>query len=147
MLNDTNQIFIGQVMGTSVGTKVFLEHGWRAGAALSLAWCGFCVFAMLIRGPNVRRYTWVGWEGGWEVRKDRVAAREAGKIGKEDVEKGVGEDGERDEKADVRVEGMRRSDEKARRSMSIPESIRKHDDTDERSLADEKINNDTTRTA
>lgn len=128
-------------MGTSVGTKVFLQHGWRAGAALSLAWCGFCVFVMLIRGPNVRRYTWVGWEGGWEVRKDRLAAREAGQIGKGDVEKGdVGQD-EKDVTVDEKeVDARRRgSDEKERRSMSISESIRKDDnDADERSLVDEK---------
>lgn len=24
---------------------------------------------MLARGPHVARYTWVGWEGGWETKK------------------------------------------------------------------------------
>ncbi|THH27010.1 hypothetical protein EUX98_g7177 [Antrodiella citrinella] len=65
------QIFLGQVMGSSVGTQVFLKHGWRAAALVSLAWCGFCLFVMLIRGPNVGRYTWFGYEGGYEVRKNR----------------------------------------------------------------------------
>ncbi|TCD65170.1 hypothetical protein EIP91_003026 [Steccherinum ochraceum] len=68
-------IFLGQVMGTSVGTKVFIEHGWRAAAGVSLAWCGFCIFVMLLRGPNVKRYTWLGYEGGFEVRRSRLAAQ------------------------------------------------------------------------
>ncbi|KAK0185680.1 major facilitator superfamily domain-containing protein [Armillaria mellea] len=33
-------LFLGQVMGTSAGTKVFIRYGWRAGAALSLGWAG-----------------------------------------------------------------------------------------------------------
>lgn len=68
------QIFLGQVMGSSVGTQVFLNHGWRAAALVSLAWCAFCLFVMLIRGPNVKRYTWIGYEGGWELRKSRLEA-------------------------------------------------------------------------
>ncbi|KAH8092186.1 MFS general substrate transporter [Cristinia sonorae] len=80
-------IFIGQVMGTSVGTKVFLEHGWRASAFVSLAWCCFCFCVMLSRGPNCGRYTWVGWEGGWEVRKSRLAMRAGkGSEEKQDIE-------------------------------------------------------------
>ncbi|KAJ3570703.1 hypothetical protein NP233_g4229 [Leucocoprinus birnbaumii] len=62
-------IFIGQVMGTSVGTDVFIKFGWRAGAALSLAWTGFMLFILLLRGPHCRRYTWFGYEGGLSVKK------------------------------------------------------------------------------
>lgn len=67
---------MGQVMGTSVGTQVFTKYGWRPSAALSLAWTGFMFFMLLIRGPHVRRYTWFGYEGGIEVRKSKLAARE-----------------------------------------------------------------------
>lgn len=70
------KIFLGQVMGSSVGTQVFIKHGWRASALVSLAWCAFCFFVMLLRGPNVRRYTWFGWEGGFEVRKSKLATQE-----------------------------------------------------------------------
>ncbi|EPS95201.1 hypothetical protein FOMPIDRAFT_113575 [Fomitopsis schrenkii] len=69
-------LFMGQVMGTSVGTQVFTKYGWRASAALSLAWTGFMLFMLLIRGPHVRRYTWLGYEGGIEVRKRKLAERE-----------------------------------------------------------------------
>ncbi|KAH9828967.1 major facilitator superfamily domain-containing protein [Rhodofomes roseus] len=69
-------LFMGQVMGTSVGTQVFVKYGWRPAAALSLAWTGFMLFMMLLRGPHVKRYTWFGYEGGIEARKSKLAERE-----------------------------------------------------------------------
>lgn len=56
-------------MGTAVGTKVFIQHGWRAATAVSLAWCGWQLLIILLRGPHCERRTWVGWEGGAELRK------------------------------------------------------------------------------
>ena len=56
-------------MGTSVGTQVFVKFGWRPAAALSVAWSGFTLFVMLIRGPHCARYTWFGYEGGCRLRK------------------------------------------------------------------------------
>ncbi|TFK38957.1 MFS superfamily [Crucibulum laeve] len=56
-------VFIGQVMGTSVGTKVFINYGWRAGAALSMGWYGWQLFILLVRGPHCHRFTWFGYEG------------------------------------------------------------------------------------
>ncbi|KAK0191570.1 MFS superfamily [Armillaria mellea] len=61
--------FLGQVMGSSVGSRVFLEHGWRAGAGLSLGWTGLGFLLLLIRGPHCERKTWFGYEGGFNVRK------------------------------------------------------------------------------
>ncbi len=51
-------------MGTAVGTKVFIEHGWRAGAALSVAWSGWQFFILFLRGPHCDRKTWFGYQGG-----------------------------------------------------------------------------------
>ncbi|KAI0662108.1 major facilitator superfamily domain-containing protein [Cubamyces menziesii] len=67
-------LFIGQVMGTAVGTEVFNSHGWRPTAALNLAWTGFTLIVLLLRGPHCKRYTWLGWEGGCELRKSRLRA-------------------------------------------------------------------------
>ncbi|KAI8969423.1 major facilitator superfamily domain-containing protein [Trametes punicea] len=69
-------LFIGQVMGTAVGSKVFNEHGWRPDAALNLAWTGWTLFVLFLRGPHCPRYKWIGWEGGFELRKSRVLARQ-----------------------------------------------------------------------
>ncbi len=63
-------------MGTSVGSKVFTEHGWRADASLNLAWTGWTLFVLFLRGPHCPRYTWIGWQGGFELRKSKVRARE-----------------------------------------------------------------------
>ncbi|KAK0498134.1 major facilitator superfamily domain-containing protein [Armillaria luteobubalina] len=61
--------FLGQVMGSSVGSRVFLEHGWRAGAGLSLGWTGLGFLLLIIRGPHCERKTWLGYEGGFGMRK------------------------------------------------------------------------------
>jgi predicted MFS family arabinose efflux permease len=68
-------IFIGQVMGTSVGTHVFVNFGWRAGAALSMGFYGWIMFVLLLRGPHCKRHTWFGYEGGLEARKKVVEER------------------------------------------------------------------------
>jgi hypothetical protein len=70
------QVFIGQIMGTAVGTQVFLKYGWRPAAALSVAWSGFTLAALLLRGPHCKRFTWFGYEGGWELRKEKDPAGE-----------------------------------------------------------------------
>ncbi|PBK95799.1 MFS general substrate transporter [Armillaria gallica] len=68
-------LFIGQVMGTSVGSQVFIKYGWRAGAALSLGWSGWQLFMLLLRGPHCDRRTWFGYQGGLEPRKGVVEER------------------------------------------------------------------------
>ena len=80
-------------MGTAVGTKVFVEHGWRAAAGLSLAWYGAQLVLLLVRGPHCERYTWFGWEGGAEPRKGVVDARRREKeAGQGDVEQNARKD-------------------------------------------------------
>ncbi|EIW81522.1 hypothetical protein CONPUDRAFT_124654 [Coniophora puteana RWD-64-598 SS2] len=68
-------IFIGQVMGTSVGTLVFTKYGWRPMAGMLMALCGAQLFFLLLRGPHVPRHVWVGYRGGLEARKSVVEAR------------------------------------------------------------------------
>ena len=70
-----HQIFIGQVMGTSVGTHVFVKFGWRAGAVLNMALYGFQLLVLLLRGPHCKQHTWFGYEGGLEARKSVVEER------------------------------------------------------------------------
>ncbi|KAG8714920.1 hypothetical protein FRC08_011243 [Ceratobasidium sp. 394] len=54
-------IFLGQVMGTSVGTQVYLKYGWRASGALALGFHGLQIILLVLRGPNVPRKRWIGW--------------------------------------------------------------------------------------
>ncbi|KAH9919339.1 major facilitator superfamily domain-containing protein [Fomitopsis serialis] len=65
-------LFLGQIMGTSVGALVFTEYGWRPSAAVSLAWSGFMILIIFMRGPHVPRYRWFGYAGGLVLRKSRV---------------------------------------------------------------------------
>ncbi|KAL5501880.1 hypothetical protein ACEPAH_9141 [Sanghuangporus vaninii] len=98
-------IFIGQVMGTAVGTKLFLSFSWRAAAAFSLGLYALQVCVLLLRGPHCPRYTWVGYEGGAEWRKERrkrvgeeesEGGNEAGKRSGEEL--GSGNEREKDER-------------------------------------------------
>ncbi|KAF8125535.1 major facilitator superfamily domain-containing protein [Mycena galopus ATCC 62051] len=68
-------VFIGQLIGTSVGTEVFTKYGWRAAAALNLGFYAWMLFIMMLHGPHCVRYTWFGFEGGWEARKSIADAR------------------------------------------------------------------------
>ncbi|EPS93087.1 hypothetical protein FOMPIDRAFT_1136854, partial [Fomitopsis schrenkii] len=66
-------LFIGQVIGTSASTQVFLQDGWRACYGMALAWTGFQGLILLLRGPHSPKTQWIGWSGGWRVRKPRPA--------------------------------------------------------------------------
>ena len=63
------QIFLGQVIGSAVGSEIFLKHGWRANGALMTAFCVFQLAVLLMRGPHVPRYAWFGYAGGLEWRR------------------------------------------------------------------------------
>ncbi len=73
-------------MGTSAGSAVFLNYGWRAGAALNVGWTVATLLFLLARGPHVPRHTWLGWTGGSRPRlashaDDTNPAREVEKPG------------------------------------------------------------------
>ncbi|KAI0352566.1 MFS general substrate transporter [Trametes cingulata] len=88
-------LFVGLVMGTAVGSKVFTEHGWRPAASLNLAWTGWTLFVLLLRGPHCPRYKWIGWEGGFELRKSRVEAKQQAERDAAAEEGGSNEKGEK----------------------------------------------------
>lgn len=94
-------IFIGQVMGTSVGTLVFVKYGWRAGAGLSVAWTGWILLVLLVRGPHCQRYTWFGYEGGLESRKGVVEERERLALQSNAEEKDSSSSGHEEKKARI----------------------------------------------
>ena len=81
-------------MGTAVGTKVFVQYGWRAAAILSLAWYAVQLVIVLIRGPHCAQYTWFGWEGGTKARRSFADAREKETEAHEnDIEQSARQDG------------------------------------------------------
>lgn len=58
-------------MGTAAGSRIFLQFGWRAAAAFALGLYGLQIVLLLMRGPHCKRYTWFGYEGGFEARKPK----------------------------------------------------------------------------
>ncbi|KAL4879243.1 major facilitator superfamily domain-containing protein [Aspergillus karnatakaensis] len=59
--------FCGQLMGTSVGNRVYAEYGWRVSGSVSLGLAGLALILGLVRGPDEKG--WVGWRGGFRVRR------------------------------------------------------------------------------
>ncbi|GAA5839222.1 hypothetical protein JCM11251_006011 [Rhodosporidiobolus azoricus] len=82
--------FAGQLIGTAAGTRVYLKYGYRAEGGLCLALLGFMLFILFLRGPHCPTKQWVGWTGGWELRKSVAAQKE--REAKEEVAKTKCED-------------------------------------------------------
>jgi hypothetical protein len=59
-------------MGTAVGTRLFVQYGWRPAAAVSLGWTMLQLGFLFLRGPHCDRYTWFGYEHGCELRKSKA---------------------------------------------------------------------------
>jgi len=95
-------IFLGQVMGTAVGTEIFVRFGWRAAAGFSLALFGWQIVILLLRGPHCERYTWFGYEGGIEARKDIVDANKRRQAEEREAEKAP----QRSETADLKSQSV-----------------------------------------
>jgi len=62
-------IFLGQIIGTSVGTRVYLAAGYRVSGAFCLGLLGLGGLILLTRSPHCPTNKWFGYSGGWELRK------------------------------------------------------------------------------
>ncbi|KAG8678603.1 hypothetical protein FRC09_019709, partial [Ceratobasidium sp. 395] len=70
----------GQVVGTSVGTEVYLKCGWRASGALALGLHGLQIILLVLRGPNVPRKRWFGWASEQKVSAEQLETDVKGKV-------------------------------------------------------------------
>ena len=68
--------FTGQLTGTSAGAKLYERGGWVASGSLSVAFIGLTFLICLARGPY--EPGWIGWKGGWNVRKKNLAEATSG---------------------------------------------------------------------
>ncbi|KIO30735.1 hypothetical protein M407DRAFT_222955 [Tulasnella calospora MUT 4182] len=70
-----NAVFVisvrGQVIGSALGSHIYLSAGWRANYGASIAFCGAMLLVLLARGPHCERHTWFGWQGGGRLTKDK----------------------------------------------------------------------------
>ncbi|KAI1306168.1 major facilitator superfamily domain-containing protein [Xylaria venustula] len=60
--------FAGQLTGTAAGNRLYAEGGWLWSSSMNIGFIGAAILIGLMRGP--RESGWVGWNGGWNIRKD-----------------------------------------------------------------------------
>ncbi|KAF5388759.1 hypothetical protein D9757_005578 [Collybiopsis confluens] len=63
---------LGQVMGTSASSKIFLTYGWRPCYGLALAWTFIQLILLLVRGPHSPSKARIGHSGGWKMWKTKT---------------------------------------------------------------------------
>lgn len=118
-------VFSGQLMGTAVGNKLYARGGWIASGSCSVGFIGMGLLICFARSPW--NTGWVGWKGGWGVRR-----RDLGKKEEPAVEQVLDEvSAEQQGEEVVVVDGGRVSDE---RPVSDVEKIR----NGERGLEEQK---------
>ncbi|KAI1175683.1 MFS general substrate transporter [Nemania sp. FL0916] len=93
--------FAGQLFGTAVGNALYARGGWTWSGALNVAQLGTAIALVLIRGPHEEG--WVGWRGGWDLRRPEVGG------GEEEESESQDREWERDrEKGDASSEGEKK---------------------------------------
>ena len=60
-------VFIGQLVGTSVGNALYAQGGWHKSGSASVGFIGAALCFCFARGPWEKG--WVGWGGGWGIKR------------------------------------------------------------------------------
>ncbi|KAF1982250.1 putative major facilitator superfamily transporter [Aulographum hederae CBS 113979] len=79
--------FCGQLMGTAVGNRTYAEGGWIASGSVSVGLCCAALLMCVVRGPH--ETGWVGWRGGWSLRKEKPPIADTTAPANADPEKGM----------------------------------------------------------
>lgn len=69
-------VFIGQIVGTSVGNTLYAQGGWHKSGSASVGFIGAALFFCFAKGPWEKG--WVGWGGGWGIRRRDLGPKEKG---------------------------------------------------------------------
>jgi len=69
--------FCGQLVGTAVGNSLYARGGWVASGSCSVGFVCVALMLCFVRAPWETR--WVGWRGGWNMRR-----RDLGPVRKEE---------------------------------------------------------------
>jgi predicted MFS family arabinose efflux permease len=64
-------VFCGQLMGTAAGNHLYARGGWIRSGSASVGFVCAALAICLLRGPHSQG--WIGWRGGYKMRKARVA--------------------------------------------------------------------------
>lgn len=60
-------VFVGQLMGTAVGNRLYAHGGWIASGSASVGFVSAAILICFLRGPH--EPGWIGWHGGCDMRK------------------------------------------------------------------------------
>lgn len=83
-------IFVGQLIGSELGTYLYLRYGYEGVGALALGLILFMFLVLFSRGPHLPKEKGFGYAGGWELNKTKAAAnRLALEKEKEDLSNGI----------------------------------------------------------
>ncbi|KAL9070374.1 MAG: hypothetical protein Q9161_004932 [Pseudevernia consocians] len=77
-------VFIGQIVGTSVGNTLYAQGGWHKSGSASVGFIGAALCFCFAKGPWERG--WVGWRGGWGIRKRALGPKEEEQQPEQDAE-------------------------------------------------------------
>jgi predicted MFS family arabinose efflux permease len=69
-------VFSGQLMGTAVGNSLYAQGGWIRSGSSNVGFLCAAILILLLRGPHETR--WIGWRGGFDVRKKRPMNQQPG---------------------------------------------------------------------
>jgi hypothetical protein len=67
-------VFCGQLMGTAVGNKLYAKGGWIASGSASVGFIGVALLCCFARAPWQKG--WLGWSGGWGIRRRDLGPRQ-----------------------------------------------------------------------
>jgi predicted MFS family arabinose efflux permease len=59
--------FCGQLIGTAAGNHIYAAAGWIGSGSASVGFISAAILVILARGPWEEK--WIGWRGGWSMRK------------------------------------------------------------------------------
>lgn len=68
-------VFVGQLVGTAAGNALYAHGGWVKSGSASVGFVGAALVCCFARGPWEKG--WVGWRGGWGLRRRDLARPEA----------------------------------------------------------------------
>lgn len=60
-------VFIGQIIGTSVGNSLYASGGWIRSGSASVGFIGLALVFCFAKGPGEKG--WIGWSGSWGIRR------------------------------------------------------------------------------
>ena len=63
-------VFCGQLMGTAAGNRLYAQGGWVRSGSASVGFVCAALVICIFRGPH--ETGWVGWGGGYKMRKPRI---------------------------------------------------------------------------